>query len=145
MAPSIAPLQPKNRAAWETLARGYKAFYDTPTTDDEYATAWQRLLAQDGVHGLGAFVEGELVGIVHYLFHTGTWTPRVCYLQDLYTAPEQRGHGVGRALIAAVADAARAQGCSRCYWLTQQDNTTARALYDQVARFAGFIRYDVAL
>jgi len=33
----------------------------------------------------------------------------------------------------------------RCDGLTQQDNHAARALYDKVARFHGFIRYDVAL
>ena len=31
---------------------------------------------------------------------------------------------------------------SRYYWQTKQDNARARALYDKVARFAGFIRYD---
>ena len=46
------------------------------------------------------------------------------------------------ALIEAVAAAARAHGCPRYYWQTKQDNARARALYDKVARFAGFIRYD---
>ena len=45
-------------------------------------------------------------------------------------------------LIEAVAAAARARGCQRYYWLTKQDNVRARGLYDKVARFAGFIRYD---
>ena len=45
-------------------------------------------------------------------------------------------------LIEAVAAAARARGCPRFYWLTKQDNACARVLYDKVARFAGFIRYD---
>jgi GNAT superfamily N-acetyltransferase len=66
----------------------------------------------------------------------------VCYLQDLFTVPEARGRGVARALIAHVAEAARAAGARRYYWLTQEHNTTARALYDRVAAFHGFIRYD---
>ena len=45
-------------------------------------------------------------------------------------------------LIEAVASEARAHGCPRYYWLTQQHNVRARGLYDKVARFAGFIRYD---
>ena len=28
------------------------------------------------------------------------------------------------------------------YWLTQDNNTTARTLYDKVAVYKGFIRYD---
>ena len=138
----ITPLHDDDCAAWERLARGYKAFYETDTRDDEYDTAWRRLRAQDGVHGLAARRDGRLVGIAHYLFHTGVWTPRVCYLQDLFVEEAQRGRGTARALIDAVADAARRHGAERYYWLTQDHNTTARRLYDRVARFNGFIRYD---
>ncbi len=145
MPPRIASLQPEDRAAWEALARGYKAFYKTPTADAEYATAWNRLLARDGIHGLAAFVDGELVGIAHYLFHTAVWAKTNCYLQDLFTAPGARGRGVARALIEAVAEEARSRGAARYYWLTQADNDVARALYDKVAKHHGFIRYEYAI
>jgi GNAT superfamily N-acetyltransferase len=141
----IAPLQPQDREAWELLARGYKLFYNTPTSDAEYNTAWERLLSNDGVAGLGASLDGQLVGIAHYLFHTSTWARNVCYLQDLFTTPEARGNGVARALIEAVAAEARTRGAIRYYWLTQDHNTTARALYDKVAVYNGFLRYDFPL
>lgn len=130
---------------WDLLARGYKTFYKTTLSDADYDVAWDRLRAQDGVFGLGATVNGELVGIAHYLFHTSTWAPTACYLQDLFVAPAARGHGVARALIEAIAVVARQRQASRYYWLTQDDNTTARSLYDKVARFHGFLRYDYAL
>lgn len=141
----IAPLALEDRLHWEALARGYKTFYKTEATPAEYETSWQRLLQRDGVHGLGAKLEGRLVGIAHYLFHTGVWAPRACYLQDLFVEPEVRGRGVARALIDAVAAAARETGSQRCYWLTHENNTTARMLYDKVARFNGFIRYEFPL
>lgn len=149
----IAPLRPQDRAGWGGLARGYKAFYETPITDAELDTAWRRLLGDDAgagagadaVFGLAAHAEGRVVGITHYLFHTSTWAPRVCYLQDLFTLPEMRGQGVARALIAAVGDAARVGEASRCYWLTHETNATARRLYDRVARYQGFIRYELSL
>ena len=141
-APTIVPLSPSDRTGWEVLARAYKAFYATPTTDAEYETAWRRLLMQAGVHGLGAFLDGKLVGIAHYLFHTGVWASTACYLQDLFTAPEARGRGVGRTLIEAVAVEARKHRAARYYWTTQDHNTVARQLYDRIARHAGFIRYD---
>ncbi len=82
------------------------------------------------------------IGIAHYLFHRSCWTiGDYCYLQDLFVAEEARGLGAGRALIAAVESEARAAGASRVYWLTQEDNTTARALYDKVADRSGFIQY----
>lgn len=141
----IAPFVPADRAAWESLARGYKAFYETSVTDAEYATVWQRLLAQDEVYGLGAKVDGELLGITHFLFHSNTWMPRVCYLQDLFVSPRARGQGLARMLIEAVAQEALKQDAGRCYWLTQQDNHVARLLYDKLAKFHGFIRYDFSL
>jgi GNAT superfamily N-acetyltransferase len=139
---NIAPLAPADRAAWQRLAEDYKRFYETVLPATDYDTAWSRLLAQDGVLGLGARVDGQLVGIAHYLLHTSTWASQVCYLQDLFVAPAARGQGVARALIEAVARAARAHNASRFYWITEQSNTAARALYDQVARYNGFIRYD---
>lgn len=138
----VRPLLASDRAAWEPLARGYKIFYNTPTSDAEFDAAWQRLMTGRAVHGLGAWLNGELVGIAHFLFHASTWAECTCYLQDLFTAPEVRGRGVARALIEAVAGRAAAQGAARYYWLTQEHNATARALYDRVAKFNGFIRYD---
>lgn len=141
----IAPLTAADRRQWERLARGYKQFYNTPTTDAEFELAWNRLLNQDGVFGLGARVNGELVGMAHYLFHTSTWAATACYLQDLFTAPEARGKGVARALIEAVAEKAKAAGAARYYWLTQEHNAVARVLYNQVGKYNGFIRYDFQL
>jgi GNAT superfamily N-acetyltransferase len=141
----IQPLKPEDRAAWEVLARGYKDFYNTPTTDAEYSAAWTRLLAQDGVHGLGAWADGRMVGIAHYLFHTSVWARSNCYLQDLFTQHAARGKGVARALIEAVATQARERKAARYYWLTQEHNAVARVLYNKVGKYQGFIRYDYPL
>ncbi|MCT2533837.1 GNAT family N-acetyltransferase [SAR92 clade bacterium H231] len=130
---------------WRELAMGYKEFYQTPTSDKEYEIAWARLLEGTEVLGLGAKVEGKLVGIAHFLFHTTIWSPRTCYLQDLFTAQESRGLGVARELINAVADQAKLSGADRYYWNTQEENETARILYDKVAKYRGFIRYDFPL
>jgi GNAT superfamily N-acetyltransferase len=56
-----------------------------------------------------------------------------------------RGGGVGKALIEAVARIARDRDCLRLYWTTKEDNARARRLYDYIAKFNGFIRYDHAL
>jgi GNAT superfamily N-acetyltransferase len=142
MVVQIVPLQAHHRPGWQPLAEGYKAFYRTPTTELEYDRAWARILAAEHVHGLGAVLDGRLVGIAHFLHHASTWADRVCYLQDLYTDESARGQGVASALIEAVAVRARQAGAARYYWLTQENNAVARSLYDKVARFNGFIRYD---
>jgi GNAT superfamily N-acetyltransferase len=94
------------------------------------------------MHALVAERSGEIVGIVHYIFHRSTWTKGpYCYLQDLFTVEHARGGGVGRKLIEAVYERAKTQGASRVYWLTQESNANARALYDKLADRPGFIQY----
>jgi GNAT superfamily N-acetyltransferase len=142
---AIGPLKKSDRAAWEKLARGYNEFYQTDLPDSDYDRAWRRLLAGKEIHGLAASLDGKLAGIAHFLFHGNVWRADVCYLQDLFVDDAVRGQGVARALIDAVAAAARRRGASRYYWQTKQDNARARALYDKLARFRGFIRYDYSL
>jgi len=139
----IRPVQPGERAAWEPLWKGYLTFYETALPDEVTETAWRRLHdPAEPMFVLGAYVEGKLLGIVHYLFHRSMWTiGNYCYLQDLFVAEEARGHGLGRALIEAVYRNAQEVGASRVYWLTQESNATARALYDKLAQRSGFIQY----
>jgi GNAT superfamily N-acetyltransferase len=139
----IRPVGTDERAAWEPLWKGYQTFYEVALSDEASDVAWARLHdPAEPMHILGAYVDGKLVGIAHYLFHRSFWSiGDYCYLQDLFVAKEARNLGAGRALIAAVERAARAAGASRIHWLTQEGNTDARALYDQVADRSGFIQY----
>lgn len=142
---AIDRLEPGDRASWEDLFRAYIDFYGRTIPQEQYDKSWEEFQADKRMHALGAKLDGKLVGITHFFVHANTSAADVCYLQDLFTAPEARGHGVGRALIAAVADFARTRGCLRVYWHTQESNTTARALYDKVAEYRGFIQYAMTL
>jgi ribosomal protein S18 acetylase RimI-like enzyme len=139
----IRTFQEDDRDQWDGLWRGYLKFYETDLSDQVTEATWMSLLDPEGpIMGFCAAEGSRLLGIVHYLFHPVTWSqgPR-CYLEDLFTAPEARGQGVGRALIEAVYKAADAEGADQVYWLTQTNNATARRLYDQVAKATDFIKY----
>ncbi|GAA4635376.1 GNAT family N-acetyltransferase [Actinoallomurus vinaceus] len=144
---TIRKLVPSDRDTWEDLFRGYIDFYERVEPAEMYERAWNEFLADTRLHALGATLDGRLVGIVHFLVHASTSIPDadVCYLQDLFTAPDARGLGVGRALISAVTDWAKAHDCARVYWHTHESNTTARRLYDKVAENRGFIQYRIEL
>jgi GNAT superfamily N-acetyltransferase len=131
---------------WRELWLAYLTFYHTTLPETTIASTWQRVLDHGGsLRGLGARrgKAGELVGIAHFLPHESAWnTKPACYLQDLFVAPSVRGQGVGRLLIEAVADKARSLGYYNLYWLTQETNKPARLLYDNLAKFEGFVCYE---
>lgn len=137
--------------AWLPLWDGYNEFYGrsgaTALPLEITQTTWARFFdPQEPVHGLVAVRGGELIGLAHYLFHRSTTVIELsCYLQDLFTAPEKRGGGVGRSLIEAVAEKAKAAGSTRLYWQTHETNLTARKLYDRCAERSGFIVYRISL
>ncbi len=142
----IDRLTAADRARWTELWTGYLTFYNTVLPPEIYEATWTRLLAGTDLHGFALRRDGRMVGLVHYLFHPHAWTTQpACYLQDLFVDPAVRGTGGGRMLIEAVAEAARARGAARLYWTTQDGNATARLLYDRLAKFTGFIKYDYTL
>jgi GNAT superfamily N-acetyltransferase len=139
----VRPLRADERAEWEPLWKGYQAFYKVVISDEITMVTWARLHdPAEPMEVVGANVGGRLCGIAHYLFHRSCWTiGNYCYLQDLFVAEGARNLGLGRALIAAVEERARRAGASRVYWLTQEGNAHARALYDKLAERSGFIQY----
>ncbi|GIL39206.1 GNAT family N-acetyltransferase [Roseiterribacter gracilis] len=146
--PGVGPIVPDDRPRWAQLFCAYLEFYGTEIPPSTYEATWARLMAPDGtIRGLGVRdAAGQLVAISHYLFHPTSSSDRpVCYMQDLFTDPAARGKGCARALINGVAEAARSRNAVRVYWLTQEDNKTARALYEKLAKFSGFVRYDIRL
>ena len=141
----IRPLQHGDQDAWRKLWTGYLEYYESSVTEDVYTTTFQRLLGVDrqDFSGFVAELDGQLVGLTHYVFHRHAWkVENVCYLQDLFTDPECRGQGVARALIEAVYKAADNAGSPTVYWMTQDFNTTARKLYDKVGTLTPFIKYN---
>lgn len=144
---SVRPVEAGDKDAWEALWAGYVAFYEADVPAHVTAATWARLMdAESGVFGLVAVAEGAVVGIVNCVLHANTWmTAPVCYLEDLFVAPDARGKGAGRALIEAVAARAREQGWGRVYWMTKASNADARALYDRLAPVTDWVRYDYPL
>ncbi len=148
---NIRPIARSDRPHWQPLWDGYNAFYGrsgpTALPDAVTQATWERFLdPAEPVHALVADDRGRLLGLVHYLFHRSTnMIGPTCYLQDLFTTPEARGRGVGRALIEAVYGAAKGAGAERVYWHTQESNATARRLYDAIAENSGFIVYRKSL
>ena len=139
--PEIRVLAESDRDRWEVLARGKDTYFDVRREDDAYERTWRRLFDDENVRGIAAWLDGEMVGIAHYLFHSSIWYNGKCYLADLYVDESVRRRGVATAVIEWVARDAAEQGFPGLYWNTLED-APARALYDKVGRFnKGLIHY----
>jgi GNAT superfamily N-acetyltransferase len=141
----VRAIEHTDRAQWEPLWRAYLIFYRAQWSDEVANATFARIFDPlEPVHALVAERGGDLIGFTHYLFQRSTWLINSqCYLQDLYVIEAVRGSGVGRALIAAVVDAAKEAGAARVYWNTHETNAVARRLYDAVAERTGFIQYRI--
>lgn len=115
-------------AAVGELLHRFAAEFDEPTPGAEaLAARAHRLLAR----GESDFLLLDSAGIAQVRFRPSVWTDgRDCYLEDLYVVPEQRGRGLGRALLDRALELARERGASHVELATHEEDTAARALYE---------------
>ncbi len=137
MAPLIRPLDPKadlplveefyTRAADYWLLADRRApdrqkaqdfFTDCPPNCDPAAS-----------HRLGLFVDGALMGLAELSF--GWPAPGDAYLGLQILAPEARGRGLGRALLAEVETRARTAGAPQLYLAVLEANPKGRAFWER--------------
>jgi GNAT superfamily N-acetyltransferase len=140
----VRDLSVNDETAWRRLWAGYCNFYEVEMADEQTNFTWERLI--NPASPIKGFVaenaEGRVIGMCNYILHENTWTSTpVCYLEDLFVEHSLRGDGVGEALIQELIDKMKANGWSRIYWNTKENNYRARGLYDKFARVDGFVRY----
>lgn len=122
------------------LMRDYQQFYNVPVVASE-----QNIEAKNRAF-FAQFCAGNEKGCLFLYRHLGkavafatvyfsfssTITAKVAVMNDLYTAPQIRGQGIGRALIEHCRAYGSEHGAARLQWVTAADNTTAQALYDSL-------------
>ena len=141
----IRPITLSDKARWLELFKEYVIFYKSKVSDEQFELTWQRIHSDFNIYGLIAELDGQIVGLAHYIFRPSTWDVEdFCYLEDLFVDPKVRSTGVGRALISELEKIATAKGSKRLYWTTATDNEVARKLYDKVA-ITDFVQYRILL
>jgi len=128
-------IRPATGADAEAIGRMLHDFnteYDDPTPGPErLAERMRELLAGADTAVLlgGAGPDGLAV----LRFRPAIWDEALeCYLAELYVVPSRRGQGLGRALMNAAMELARAEGATHMDLGTSEADAVARALYESL-------------
>jgi ribosomal protein S18 acetylase RimI-like enzyme len=139
---SIRRAGPEDAAAIARLLHDFNSEYSEPTPGVEALTGYAERLLREGEMtvllanrpGVEDASDGP-GGLALIRFRPCIWTGAPeAHLQELYVVPALRGRGIGRALLKATIEAARAAGATGIDLNTGETDTAARALYES----AGF-------
>jgi GNAT superfamily N-acetyltransferase len=143
----IRPVEADDYPAWLEMWHGYCTFYEESIPEAITQATWRRILAPDEpVLGFIAFdtATGAAAGIANCVLHPYTWSEHLaCYLEDLYVKPQLRGRGAGGSFFDYLLALCDTRGWTRLYWMTRENNSGARRLYDRYTTADDFVRYVV--
>lgn len=132
MTVSIRPATPADVPVMLGFVRDLAAFEKAPDAVEATEPMLHDALfgASPAVEALIAERDGRAVGFAIFYITFSTWTGRRgIWLDDLYIAPEARGHGAGAALLKALAGIAVDRGYARFEWWVLDWNTPAIDFY----------------
>lgn len=149
---TLAPARIEDAALLAGLMDELEQFYggvSTETLDEKVAQISGALFShRPAAEALLAWDGDKLVGFASYSFHwpAAGFTTSL-FLKELYVAQAYRRTGIGRQIMAALEEIARAKRCSRFEWGTDTDNDAAQRFYASLGADAlsGKVSYRVTL
>lgn len=131
------------------LFDGYRQFY-RQSSDPSRARVFlaERFAHHESLILLACDEQGAGLGFTQlYPLFSSVRTVRIYLLNDLFVAPDARRSGVGKALLNASAEHARALGAAGLWLQTELDNAAAQALYESLGwkRDQAFCDYGLTL
>lgn len=122
----------EDAASIARLLHDFNAEYSEPTPGVEELTEHARRLLEEGEIAVLLAGAGP-DGLALLRFRPSVWTGEPeAHLQELYVVPDLRGRGIGRALLAATIEFARAAGATHLDLNTGETDTAARTLYESM-------------
>ena len=131
-------IRPATRADAEVIASLVRELADYEKLLDEAKATPDDFLRElespnPVIHVLIAEWQGKPAGFALYFFNFSTFVGRPgLYLEDLFVRPGQRKHGIGRALLSALARIAQERGCGRMEWAVLDWNEPALRFYQSL-------------
>ena len=131
----IRYLEQNDKENWEKLYKGYADFYKVEMNDKILQTIWSWLHDKShDVEGLVYEVEDKIIGLAHYRRMPSPLRGQyIGFLDDLFVDPKYRGQKIGEKLINQMKEISISRGWNLVRWITRNDNTKAKSLYDRVS------------
>ncbi len=124
---------PGDAAEVARLLHDFNTEFDEPTPTVEVLTERVQELIAGGVIVVLLAGDGP-DGLAQFRFLRSLWSEGLdLYLEELYVVPDQRGKGIGRALLEATMATGRQAGATHIDLNTGETDTAARALYESAA------------
>jgi GNAT superfamily N-acetyltransferase len=113
------------------LAEYERSLNEVTATEQDLAAAL--LAPRPSLFAHVAEEDGRVVGFALWFLNYSTWAGRHgIYLEDLYVAPDSRGRGHGKALLAELARICVERGYGRLEWWVLDWNAPARRFYSSL-------------
>ena len=131
----IREIHSKDKKQWEKLYKGYAVFYKVEMNNQILRTVWNWLNDKNHeLKGIGYEIDGKIVGFAHYRKLLSPLKGKyIGYLDDIFVDPEYRRQKIGEKLLNKIKDLSKANGWNLVRWQTDEDNFTAKKLYEKVA------------
>lgn len=109
----------------------YEKMLDQVVATEALLKEW--LFDKKSAEVLIAELDGKPVGFALFFHNFSTFLGRAgLYLEDLYVCPENRGKGIGKALLRRLAQIAIERGCGRMEWWCLDWNESSIAFYESL-------------
>ena len=131
----IREIKLKDKEEWEKLYKGYADFYKVEMNNQILKTVWNWLHNKNHeLKGIGYEIDGKIVGLAHYRKLLRPLKGKyIGYLDDIFVDPKYRGQKIGKKLLDKIKEISKINDWNLVRWQTDEDNFTAKKLYDKVA------------
>ena len=141
----IREIKLEDKENWEKLYRGYAEFYKVEMNEKILNTVWNWVHDKNHeVNGLVYVIDNNLVALAHYRKMPSPLRGQyIGFLDDLYVDPNHRGKKIGEKIINKLNEISKANGWNLVRWITRENNSRAKALYDRVSEKSTWDVYEL--